>query len=322
MDKRVSRELLEMCRTRVSTHIDQWQLIGILAVGMKNSPSKTWESSFIAVNLHLDHRVSFKKWLEKIQPHIKIGESTYLRTRQSMFDAMPGFWKNLKTEGRQRIVQRIRTLAEEEGTVHKVFTNKNHLLSFAKYVPYNEVTKLPIIYQVTLEHPEVIVGGPDPVNLSSSEPNEATTPKKPPPLQSFMLLPQNFVSAATDAKCEKSKKEGRENLFKHIVQFRNRVHHKEKEVTVSSYLNVDVSEDQQALLNPTVLDSITGWIIKDSQGEGARKKMAKRRINLLDGKINSHCCVLNSDERQNLIQQANEVAAVMADLENERQKEK
>ena len=37
-DKRVSRKLLEMCCTRVNTHIDQWQLIDILIIGIKNLP--------------------------------------------------------------------------------------------------------------------------------------------------------------------------------------------------------------------------------------------------------------------------------------------
>ena len=40
-----------------------------------------------------------------------------------------------------------------------------------------------------------------------------------------------------------------------------------KELEVSTYLDVEVSTDQQALLNPTVLDTITGFIIKGATCE-------------------------------------------------------
>jgi len=55
-----------------------------------------------------------------------------------------------------------------------------------------------------------------------------------------------------------------------------------------------------------------------SQGEGAKKRLPQRRLNFIDGMVSSHCGVLNSDERLNLIRQANEVSGVMADLEAER----
>ena len=45
-------------------------------------------------------------------------------------------------------------------------------------------------------------------------------------------------------------------------------------------------------------------------------------LNLIDGRINVHCPVLNSEERWTLIWQANEVAAVMTDLENDKAEEK
>ena len=75
-DKRVSHELIKMCRTRVTTHIDQWQLIRILTVGIKSLPASVWINSFKTVNLHPQHRVSFDQWLTKIAGHIKTGEET------------------------------------------------------------------------------------------------------------------------------------------------------------------------------------------------------------------------------------------------------
>ena len=91
---------------------------------------------------------------------------------------------------------------------------------------------------------------------------------------------------------------------------------------MSTYLNCDYTCDQQKLLNPSVLDTVIGFVMKDSQGEGAKKRLPQRRLNFVDGMISSHCSVLNSTERLALIRQANEVSAVMADLEEERHEKK
>ena len=82
-----------MCRNKVSTHTNQWQLIGILIVGVKNLPGKVWENSFCAVNLHPKHRLSSLKWLEKIDSHVRAGKTMYVRTNNSMYNVMPFFWK-------------------------------------------------------------------------------------------------------------------------------------------------------------------------------------------------------------------------------------
>ena len=83
-------------------------------------------------------------------------------------------------------------------------------------------------------------------------------------------------------------------------------------------MNVECTKEQQRLLNPTVLDTITGFIIKDSQGDGAKRRLPQRRLNLVDANISSHCCVLNSQERMELIRKSNEVAAIMGEIENNR----
>ena len=128
----------------------------------------------------------------------------------------------------------------------------------------------------------------------------------------------SLVNAIKKAKSNVEKKTFQEKLFGHMVSFRNRQHnHKEKTQKVSEHLNVEVSSDQHDLLNPSVLDTITGFIIKDSKGDGVKKRIAQRRLNMIDATVSSHCAVLNSAERMHLIKQANEVAAVLADIELE-----
>jgi hypothetical protein len=91
-DKRTSRQLLDMARTKVNGNIDQWKLIGILIVFINNLKKDVWMNSFIKVNLHPKHRVDYMKWVERISSHVITGESAYKRNTASMYDAMPAFW--------------------------------------------------------------------------------------------------------------------------------------------------------------------------------------------------------------------------------------
>ena len=96
----------------------------------------------------------------------------------------------------------------------------------------------------------------------------------------------------------------------------------EKKVNTSAYLDVEMSTDQSMLLNPTTLDTVVGFVMKDAQGKWAKKKIPKRRLNLIDSQVSAHCVVLNDPARLDLIKQTAEVAAVLGDLENDRLRNK
>ena len=103
--------------------------------------------SFIKVNLHPHHRVSFKEWIMQIDAQVATGEAAYTRANEeSIFDAMPGFWKAMKIEERQQVIQRINTLKQEVG--EQMWLNKTHLLSLSELVPLEHVPKLRICQQV------------------------------------------------------------------------------------------------------------------------------------------------------------------------------
>ena len=60
-------------------------------------------------------------------------------------------------------------------------------------------------------------------------------------------------------------------LFHHIVSFQNREQYRVQELKVLAHLDVQVTADQQRLLNPSVLDNITGFIINDIHGGGRQE---------------------------------------------------
>ena len=79
-----------------------------------------------------------------------------------------------------------------------------------------------------------------------------------------------------------------------MISFHNWMNFEKEKQEISPYLDVNITPEQQRLLNVTMLDTITGFIIKDSQGEGAKEKLPQRRLNMVDAAISSHCCILNS----------------------------
>eukprot|EP00957_Ditylum_brightwellii_P047407 3600847-Ditylum_brightwellii.AAC.1 len=62
--------------------------------------------------------------------------------------------------------------------------------------------------------------------------------------------------------------------------------------------------------------------MEDTKGEGARKHLPARRLNMIDGCISSWLSVLNSRERIGLIRQSNELAKVLGKLKQDKEEDK
>ena len=73
----------------------------------------------------------------------------------------------------------------------------------------------------------------------------------------------------------------------------------------SSYIDVDISNDQYRLVNPTPLDCISGYIMEDAIFDRALKRLHQQSLNIIDGYISSYCSILNSPEQLHIINQSN-----------------
>ena len=199
--------------------------------------------------------------------------------------------------------------------MHKVFTNLTHLIGLLAFVNCKDVDKLRICHQIAMKNPEIIVGRQN-IDTRGFEVMMEGVSKQKESLDTFLLLPPKLVKCAQESK-GKEQKDSREKLFSHIVSFRNRNFSpdgEQRNQTVAPYLDAKVTKDQQRLLNPSVLETITGFIIKDSIGDGAKKRI-QNRLNFIDATVALHCTVFNSEEQMQLIKEANAVAAVMANIE-------
>ena len=59
-------------------------------------------------------------------------------------------------------------------------------------------------------------------------------------------------------------------------------------IAISSYFDVDTRKYQCCLLNPTPLEFISGYIMKDDVVDRDLKRLHQKRLNLIDGSILSY----------------------------------
>ena len=86
-------------------------------------------------------------------------------------------------------------------------------------------------------------------------------------------------------------------LFEHVVRFGRRRAAPNVPHVPSPALNVEMSKFQRnTILNPTSEDCTTGAIIRDMCGEGAKQKLAKRKLDGV-GEVHSACGVANAPDR-------------------------
>ena len=123
-------------------------------------------------------------------------------------------------------------------------------------------------------------------------------------LKPYFLLTQGFEKNRT----------AQENLFKHMCNFGSRSEWRKGRSVISSYLDVETTNDKCCLLNPTPLYCITGYLMEDAVGERALKRLLQRRLNFIDGSISSYCSIINLPERLDQISQANKLVSVLCDL--------
>jgi hypothetical protein len=106
--------------------------------------------------------------------------------------------------------------------------------------------------------------------------------------------------------------------FEHITNFVARQHglitKGRKFLEPSVWLNVEMDNEQRYLLMPTAAEILVGSILDDSVGNNARRKIAKRRIDMISGNIASYSRSLNNPDSLADISDSNELASCLAEI--------
>lgn len=81
-EKATHSKLLDVLRSPLKVHIDQFQIITVLIAAI-------WIAFLLMFNMYPGHRISYDKWIEKIKKHMNIGELTTNEKKKSYVDTVP-----------------------------------------------------------------------------------------------------------------------------------------------------------------------------------------------------------------------------------------
>jgi hypothetical protein len=78
---------------------------------------------------------------------------------------------------------------------------------------------------------------------------------------------------------------------------------------------------QKKLLNPTHRQLLTGFVLYDCKGQGAKQKVAKRRLDMIEGNISSYSRILNDPQRLDSMRDLNKLTAAVASVSADKQEQ-
>ena len=102
-------------------------------------------------------------------------------------------------------------------------------------------------------------------------------------LLSYMLKPHSLLTQIFN-----KNKKAQENIFKHMYNFGAWAEWSNGRIAVSSYLDVDISNDQYRMVNSTPFDCITGYIMEYDIGNMYLKRLPQQRLNIIYGYISGY----------------------------------
>jgi len=223
-----------------------------------------------------------------------------------MCDAMPACWKHLSIEQRHEVVSIIGSIYKEAPADEPVWT-KSNVMRLSQFVPLEDIFKLRACFFAAQRDPSALVGGDDDVVETQQ-------------LQSKTATADDFFSWKPDVlvdqhKQDKTNKKSQQQLFNHVTNFVAKLHwDKCTNLIPSAYLDVEMSLQQEELLNPMCKNALMGQILYDVKGKGAVQKIAKRRLDMIEGNISSYSRCLNDPKHLKAIKDLNHLVAAVAEV--------
>jgi hypothetical protein len=111
-------------------------------------------------------------------------------------------------------------------------------------------------------------------------------------------------------------------FFRHITNFVSQRHsvitRGHEVLEPRAYLNVEITDEQRYLLQPTAADVLVGNLLEDSFGQNAKKKIPSWHINFVSGNVASYSRVLNNSEVLKHIEDANMLSACTSRISESR----
>ena len=327
-DKRNICSLLDTTRYGLKVQLDQFSLINICMVALKRSSKGAWINSFIRVNLHPDHRLSFIDWIKKIESQVVAGES-FFKCRTSLYDILPKFWKTMTPIDRAAVV----TIIDEFYSSDEPTWSNNNINVLLQYAQLKDIVRLRACYWTAKQDKTVIYRVREEV-VDSNQMNEIEFDEQSlrgildkynwyPSTMKVEYGPRRKWDCEINSRpCVSSNV--KDKWFKHITNnvATNHWSRTTEPLLPSSYLDCAIDNDQCSFLNPTMRDVILSTLELDSYGDNAKKKRARRRMCMVDGNASSYSKQLNSPARMEKYADQNCSVAMLAELQLERDNDK
>ena len=283
--KKKGRDMIDMLRrSNVSPIIDQWALVNVgLAMLRDCDSSNVWEASFIAVNMHPHHRISFDDWMDKIDNFTRAGEK-FDDEVIDLSSMLPKVWLETPLPKRQAWLATIKE--------HNANFDVNLIAELrTQHMPLQIATQMFKIYhcEKRIADGNFVRKFKSKVGASKSSQKKrvtSTPAKRGTMFYHLFKIPESHNM--TLSPLEK---------LQHAITVRNRTLGPEAATTVSPHLDVEVTPMNQALLELKPEDVNMYNVLQQSTCKSKmRRKIAKRTLTALGG-ASGLCGILNGSEQ-------------------------
>ena len=92
-----------------------------------------------------------------------------------------------------------------------------------------------------------------------------------------------------------------------------------RDLLPSSYLDIEITNNQAILISPTTCDVQIDVIIDQCIGKKSKKRISRRRIDFVSGNVNSYACILNGPAQLDKIRTYNDLTASLSEYQREKE---
>ena len=284
--KKRARNVIDLLRrSNISPIIDQWALVNVgLAMLRDCDSSNVWEASFIAVNMHPHHRVSFDDWMDRIRGFTRAAE----KFDEEVIDLsamLPKLWLHTPLRKRQ---QWLATVKDH---------NANFDVELIGKLRNQDMTLQLVAQMFKIYHCEKRIADGNFVRKFNSKISPPTTAKRATSTAAKSVTPARGTMIYHLYKVPEGIDMTREEKLQHAITVRNRTLGPVAATTVSPYLDVEVTPMNQSLLELKPEDVNMYNVLQQSTCKSTmRRKVAKRTLTAL-GTASGLCGILNGPEQ-------------------------
>ena len=282
--------------------VDGWQLVHVGLAMVRELAPDTWIYSFKKANLHPHFRVDFAQWCERIGHFLQGGESYKPEVVQDPYLYLPSFWHGMLPEQKKHAA----SIFASHGNSYSVACVKE-LTGAHGIVLMAEMQNLRLCLDLAIANPSHLERGVPQAALASQPAGVAavqSTIDVNAGLISFQLHPKKGDGTQLLAGLDK---------FEHMVRLARRCTPHGIKLSPSARLDCAMTETQQHLLDPTMMDYTMQSIMATVHGEGAQKSLAKRKLDVL-GYVRGACGWGNDPDRLKRLKITLELASSMAEI--------